>query len=441
MKFRRRAPLSGRDIQLLILIGIVTLAVLGTLIGADIQVSRGLSGGGGFFAPWQGARAFLFRHAPPYGTSVATLVQDQVYGRPARAGESPYLPTVPFFLLPLYFPFAFLGEPATARGLWMFIGECALVGTAFVTLRLIEWQPGRVFQIAFALLSVFGFYAINSLLEGGPAILLGLLYVAVLFAYDTGQDELAGALLALSLFAWEIGSLFIVLLLWKSLYDKRQRVLAGLGMTLLLLLVVSFLIYPAWLLPYLSASLAMMRASFGTTAAQVLERLSPVYGARASQALTVLLVIVLIYEWAATRRADARRFIWAACLTLAVTPLVGFRIELGNLVVLFPSLALIFAAVANRWRGGYWLASLLLLIVFVLPWGWYLRWTWEQNQRAYDYLVLFLPLFTVAGLYWTRWWFVRPPRTWFDHVRTTLSPTQRLANSRRTVSLASGTAR
>ena len=211
MKFRRRAPLSGRDIQLLILIGIVTLAVLGTLIGADIQVSRRLSGGGGFFAPWQGARAFLFRHAPPYGTSVATLVQDQVYGRPARAGESPYLPTVPFFVLPLYFPFAFLGEPATARGLWMFIGECALVGTAFVTLRLIDWQPGRVFQIAFALLSAFGLYSINSLLEGGPAILLGLLYVAVLFAYDTGQDELAGALLALSLFAWEIGSLFIVL--------------------------------------------------------------------------------------------------------------------------------------------------------------------------------------------------------------------------------------
>ena len=51
----------------LILIGIVAGAVLGTLIGADIQVSRGLTGGGGFFAPWEGARAFLFQHLEQFG--------------------------------------------------------------------------------------------------------------------------------------------------------------------------------------------------------------------------------------------------------------------------------------------------------------------------------------------------------------------------------------
>ena len=122
-----------------------------------------------------------------------------------------------------------------------------------------------------------------------------------------------------------------------------------------------------------------------------------------------------------------------ACLTLAATPLVGQRTDLSNLVVLFPSLALIFAAITNRWRAGYWLTALVFLIVLLLPWAWFLRWYWMQDQRFQDYLMLFLPAFTIAGLYWTRWWFIRPPRTWFDHVRTTLNPVRRAADPKRPV--------
>jgi hypothetical protein len=435
LSYRKRAHLSGRDIQLLFLIGLATVAVLGTLIGADVQLSRSLSGGGGFFAPWQAARAFIFHSAPPYSGTVASLTQGQVYGRSAQAGENPYILQIPFFLMPTYFPFALIADRATVRGIWMFINEAALVGMAFLSLRLIAWRPNRFFQMAFALVSVFGLYSVMSLLEGGPAILLGLLFQAVLFAFHSEQDELAGALLVFTLFAWEIGLFFVLFLLWKTIHDRRWRILAGFGMTLLVLLVVSLLIYPGWIFPFLTATFAMLRASFGTTSGAIFERISPAYGIRAAQAVTVLLLLLLLYEWAATRGADVRRFIWAASLTLAVTPLIGFRIELTNLVVLVPGLALILAAIANRWRTGYWQATLLLVIVFLLPWGWFVRWYWQQDRRAYDYLLLFLPLFTAVGLYWTRWWFVRPPRTWLDHVRSTLNPVQRLPNTRRSPSL------
>lgn len=447
MKYRKRPPLSSRDIQLLILIGVVTVAVLATLIGTDIQLSRGLSGGGGFFGPWEGARLFIFKHISPYSAEVQRQTQAIVNGESGQAGVKQPPLTIPFFLLLTYFPIAAFSDPlpqqgpfvifnafsdpAIARGMWMFVNEAALVGTAFLSLRLIEWQPSRLFRIAYALLSVFGFYSVVSLLDGGPAILLGLLYVAVLFAYSGEQDELAGALLAFTLFTWEIGLLYVILLVWKIFYDKRWRVLAGFAMTLLVLLVVSLLIYPGWILPFVTSTFAMLRSPIGTTSREVFMRLSPIYGERAAQAVTVLLIILLLYEWAATRGADARRLIWAACLTLAATPLLGLRTDLNNLVVLFPSLALIFAATANRWRAGYWLAALLLLIVLLLPWGWFVRWYWLQDQRFHDYLLLFLPLFTMAGLYWTRWWFVRPPRTWFDHVRNTLDPAGRLAQSKR----------
>jgi ACR3 family arsenite efflux pump ArsB len=90
---------------------------------------------------------------------------------------------------------------------------------------------------------------------------------------------------------------------------------------------------------------------------------------------------------------------------------------MNNLVVLFPALALILAATVNRWSVGNWLALLLLLIVLLLPWGFFVRWFLLHDQRSWDYLFLFFPAFTILGLYWTRWWFIRPPRTWLDHVR------------------------
>ncbi len=253
----------------------------------------------------------------------------------------------------------------------------------------------------------------------------------MLYAYTTEQDELAGALLVFALFAWEIGLLYVPFVLWKSIYDKRGRVLAGFGMTLVILVVVSFILYPGWIFPFVTATLATVRADFGITSHVLLARLWPAYGARAAQALTIILVILVLYEWSATRRADVRRFIWAGCLTLAATPLIGVRTEMTNLVVLLPSLALIFAAVANRWRSGPWLAGLLLLVVFLVPWAWFARWTWLNETHAQDYLFLFFPAFAIAGLYWTRWWFLRPPRTWYDHVRATLSATRPIPTGKR----------
>ncbi len=442
MKYRRRPPLTAREIQLLVLIGVVTGIVLGTLIGADIQLSRGLTGGGGFFAPWEAARQFIFQHKNPYGEEIQQLAEKLAYGAPAHGTQKPYIVTTPFFMLLAYFPIAALSDPvpasgmgaqilhafsdpATARGIWMFINEAALVGTAFLSLSLVDWQPGRVLRIGYALLSVFGFYSAVSLLEGGPAILLGFLYLAVLFGYASEQDELAGAILVFTLFSWEIGLLFVPFVLWKSLYDKRWRVLAGFGMTLVILLIVSFMIYPGWVFPFLTATLAVLRAQFGVTTREILMHLWPEYGLRAAQVLTVSLVIILLYEWSATRHADIRRFIWAGCLTLAITPLIGVRTELTNLVVIFPALALICAAVANRWQTGNWLAGLLLLVLFLLPWGWFIRWYVLNDVRAYDYLLLFFPVFTIVSLYWTRWWYLRPPRTWYDHARTSMSPTTR----------------
>ncbi len=419
MKFQKRPFYSARDIGLVSLIAFVIIALGSVLIGANIAMSRLIHGGGSFFVGMEGARAFLFEHTDPYSGTVASLSQELAYGRTAKGTENPYYLTLPFFLLPVYFPFTLFTESASARGLWIFISEASLIGTAFLALRLIEWQPRRVFVVFFFLVSIFNYYSVTGLLEGTPVIQLGLLYLGFLFAYYLGKDELAGGLLALTLFSWQVGSLFMILVIWKTLSDRRWHVVYGFGMTLIILLTISLLLYPGWILSFATAALAVFRSQFGITSAAVFARLSPLHGNQITLGVTILILIMLVYEWATARRSDFRRFVWVACLTLAATPLVGFRTEISNLVVLFPCLALIFAATTDRWKTGYWLTSLLLAIVLLVPWAFYVQWSVSNTQRMYDYLFLFCPTFAIVGLYWIRWWFIRPPRTWLDHVRPT----------------------
>ena len=434
MEFQKKPRLTPNEIRLLSLIGFVAAIVVSVLIGVNIGLSRSVQGGGEFYSAWNGARMFLFNHIDPYNLDVALRSQQLAYGHAATSGQNPYYLTVPFFLLPLYFPFAlisdllpvlfpskFVVDPSIVRGLWLILNEGALLATVVLIVRLIEWSPRRLFLIAFFLLSIFSFYSVSALMDGTPAILLCLLYFGILYALQNQQDELAGALMVLAFFRWEVGLLFLILVIWRVYSEKRFGVFYGFGMLMIVLLTVSFLMNPGWVIPFLQSSLTDLRADYGFTSIAILLRLWPTFNTHFIWIIPVSLILLLGFEWYASRGRDFHHFIWTCCLTLAVTPLIGFRTDLSNLVVLFPGLALIFATVVERWRHGYWLDGLLYLIVLFLPWGFFIRSVIFQSQFYQDLLSVFFPIFIIAGLYWTRWWFIRPPRTWLDYVRSSRS--------------------
>src|SRR5258707_2794663 len=379
----KKPGLTPRDLVIMAFIGLVVLIMLIVLIGVNIGLSRTLRGGGEFFSAWYGARSALFGNADPYGAEVAQQSQQLAYGRPARADENPYILTVPFFLLPIYFPFALISDPIAARGVWMAISEAALVATAYLSLRLTEWQPRTLFVPAFLLLSVFSVYSVASLLTGSSIALIGLVYVSILSSLQNHvhvEDEWIGVLLVLVLFQWEVGLLFLLLIAIRLYSEKRSRVLIGFAMSLCILLIVSFLIIPGWLIPFLRASWNSVHAGFGVTSAAIFSHLWPEWGGRIALVTAGAVIVILGFEWAAARKADDGRFLWACCLTLAATPFLGFQYDPTKMVALFPSLALIFAAATERWRLRYWLTSLLYLIVLFLPWGFFVRGLIFQTQ-------------------------------------------------------------
>jgi hypothetical protein len=420
VNINKRRSISSREFLILFLIVIAVLIAGAILIYADISISHSIPGGGGFLVNWGGARAYLFEHTEPYNPSISRAIQQLIYGRLASNGENPYYQTVPFYLLPFYFPFALISDRTMARGIWMFVNEVSLVGISLLGFLAIGWRPHRLVLIFYCLFSIFNLYSVSALLDGGPIILIGLLYMGVLYAYLIGQDELTGMLLGLTLFNWEVGFLFLFLVFWKVIHDKRWRVFYGFAMTIIILVTFSILMYPKWIFPFVVVTLANIQAQFGLNTTIVFFTLVPIYGLTIARVMTLLGIVVFTFEGVAATRSDNRQFLWTAYLTLAIIPFLGFRTELGNFVVLLPSLALVMASSADRWRIGSWFSSMLFISVLVIPWFLYSRWLSLNNQDFRYYIFLFYPLFTIISLYWMRWWFTRPPRTWIEHARSAI---------------------
>ncbi len=399
--------LTPRDYLFIAFVVILFLIVSAALIAVNFK----LKGGGDFYAHWVASRGFIFEKIDPYGAEVPARVQQLVYGRAVKVGEEPYILTTPFHLLIFYFPFALFSDPLTARAIYTWLLQLTLIPLALLSLRLTDWKVPLKFGVFFAALCVFNFYSVQALYEASPVLALGLLYAGILFALRVEMDELAGALIALSLYYWEVGAPFLLLVFFRVYYQKRTRVLNGFLMLLIISLAVSFLLYANWVIPFLRAAFNNLRVGFGYNLRVILQNIFPAQGAWIAWGVIIVLVVALAYEWSVARGSDFRRFYWAACLSIAAAPLLGFRSEMENLAVLIIPLALIFAIVHDRWKKiADFLTLLLMLFVFLIPWALSLL----PFKIAQDMIFLFMPLFTVVGLYWIRWWAIRPPRIWTD---------------------------
>ena len=406
---------SRREIFFLIFAATALVVMLTAFIAMNAAVARGLPGGGDILLHWKGARAIFFEKAEPYSGATASFVQQRVYGHDAQPGEKPYILDIPMDLLLLYFPLSAVEAELIARAIFLFVSECSLLALILLGLRITDWQPRRLYLILIYLISAVSFYSLGSMVEGSPALILGLLCAGVLLALRAGSDELAGFLLAPLLQRWEIGGTLVLLVLFWVLAQRRWRVVSGLFMALFILNVVAFFVYPGWITPFLRANLANAQWTYGFTPAVILARYWPEYGKQAGLVVSVILWVLLLTEWIASLRGDYRRLFWAACLGLAASPLLGWRGEIQNLAILLLPLIFILSIARERWRAGYWLSGALLLLVTAVPW-WLLLGDGVPVRMQQDLLFLFLPAFCVLGMYWIRWWALRPARTWFDRV-------------------------
>jgi len=434
---KSRKWLSAEEIRLLVLLIFIFVAVL----AGDIALARGLPGGEWLFMRWSGARAFLserieasrgvkgVRAMPdgpaiellqviePYGTEIARRTQQVAYNRLAFADEYPFVLNDPFYIVLLYIPLAFIRDFSVARGIWFLLAEAALIGTILLSVNLSEWQPPRWLYILLLGYGLFHYFSFNALFTSTPAMFLTFLYLFILLALRSRSDELAGVLLALVAYQWEIGGLFLLFIFFFVFANQRWRVLAGFGMSLSVLLAVSFLTHPGWGLPYIRAVLSDWYRSSDLSFSQLVLRWFPDLRIPVGRIVSIGVGLVLFVEWAGSVHAHFRRVVWTAALSLAATPLIGMAMFPSNYVVLVLPFVLILALVWERWKRyrGFF-SFLLFLLVLVIPYALYIRTVLVYDPLIGDVLAVLPPIAAIAGLYWMRWWVLHAPLTWSDQL-------------------------
>ncbi len=410
---KTRTRLSSEEIRLL---GIILLG-LAILLAVNISLARILPGGEWLYLRWNGARAFLFEQTEPYSTTIAERVQQLVYGRNAFSSEYGYVLNDPFYIILLYTPLALFSDFFLARGIWILFAEAALIASVVFTIRLSEWEPPRWLHVSLILFALFGFYSLQSLVSASVSIFLLFLFLSILLALRSFNDELAGALLLLTAYQWEVGALFFLFIMVAVVASKRWKVFTGFGMSLFVLLVVSFLAYPGWGLPYVRAVLSDWYRGANLNLNSYLSFWFPDSQFPIASIIALALGIIVILEWLGAIRSNFRRIVWVASLSLAVTPLFGFAIFESNYVVLIPSLVLVLALVWERWHRRRVLATALVLVVaFAVPFVLSI-FNVTTNERAYsNALTLLPPVAAIIALYWMRWQVVRASRPWVEQV-------------------------
>jgi hypothetical protein len=195
-----------------------------------------------------------------------------------------------------------------------------------------------------------GYFSLNALVAGTPTVMLTFLYLWILVALRSHSDELAGILLSLIAYQWEVGGLFFLFTLFLVFAHRRWNVLVAFGMSLTVLLIVSFLIYPAWGLPYIRAVLSDWYRGMNLTLSQVFITSFPDVEYPMGRIVSIALGILLFIEWLGSIGAHFRRVVWTASLSLAATPLIGFAIFPSNHAVLLLPLVLILALLFCCWQ-------------------------------------------------------------------------------------------
>lgn len=390
----------------LLFLSLALLAALGGVFWQTWRFAEAYPGGSAFARHWMAVRAFIYGNGNPYAAEVARAAQTLLTG----SSEFTFAPRVdePFYLLLFYIPFASAASYPLARGLWMLAAWLALAGSVLLGVSLTTWRPRRGFLGLFLLFGLFWPHSLQVIVLGSNVVWQLFWLLAGLLALRSKSDELAGSFFLLAAFRWQaVLPFYLTLTIWLVSL-RRWRVFAGFGMALVFLTGVSVVLKGNWLLPWLQAAYYNLNHVPALTVRSVLTAWWPAIGQKVGWGVQILVALTLLIEWALVRRRSFRHLLWTASLALALAPLLGLPVLTESYALLLLPLTLVLSIFDERWQiGGRWL--ILFLTVVLLAGGWALFWALHQGWVGGNALFFPLPLLTVFGLYWTRWWAVRTP--------------------------------
>ena len=404
------------------LLFIVTFTFVG-LFWANYRFSLRSSSENSFVPRWAGTRLFLTNGLNPYGDQATRQIQNYVYGATAHSSENQALFLYPFYAFIVFTPFALIKNLVVAQAIWMTVLDLALLATIVISIYLSNWRISKWMWALLLFFLTFWIHTVHPMIQGDPSVLVALFIAIAFLAIRFEHDVLAGVLLVLASIKPQVVFILILfVLIWAATNGRWALFWSFLGGISLLVIATLLLLPDGWLLQDLRQIATYLGSSEGGSPGAIFVHWVPGIGRQMGWVLTVFMAGILFWEWRAVFNNDFNWFYWTACLTLVITTLIGVHTSTINFIVLIPALVLVLAIWNERWgRLGRWLVVLSMISLFLVLWAF--AFVGARHGIPFDlnpFLFLPLPFFLLIGLYWVRWWAIRPPRLPLDELSVTV---------------------
>ena len=407
----------NRPIIIFTLLVLAIIAGLSALVWANYRYTEANPGGVDYLPIWIATHQWMLEGTSPYDRSVSSQAQEIIYGRPADPlqGDGLHQFLYPLTSMVFFAPFGMFDFPLS-RALWMTLLELGLAALAYFSIRLVDWKATPQKDFILMLFSILWIYGMRAVVVGQFSVFEAMLIVGALLLIHHDQDALAGLLLAFATTRSQLIILILPLTLLWAYSRRRTRIIGGYLLSLLVLLLISLFFIPKWPLQ-LSWQLIEFWGFLppADSLVALIAGAVPGLSRQLGFMLRIFLVGYLIFEWVLVLGKDENWFMWTALLTLLVTNFIARRSALTDYIILLPAIFLFFKTVEGRFQrvGKYIVWGVLLLFLFGF---WLIAIGPEQPISAHPVLLLLIPLFSLLGLWWVRWWTIRPMRLPLDEI-------------------------
>jgi hypothetical protein len=236
-----------------------------------------------------------------------------------------------------------------------------------------------------------------------------LLMLIALLCIRNDHDQMAGFLLALSTSKPQMSYLLVIFIFLWAIRSSRHRIWLSFLISMGVMIGVGWLLLPGWPMDWLRQLLNYPGYTdrIGSIVS-IFAGITPGIQDSISKGLLAAFYIYLLFEWLRARGNDIPTFLWTAYITLVITNFVAYRTATPHYVALIAPLFLISRVLFERWgKFGKWVTWILYFLLFFGLWALFLLTVRGNEEQAIMYIPM--PVIIFVGLWWIRWWAVRPP--------------------------------
>jgi hypothetical protein len=404
MNQNRNNNIKYAVVMVLVIIIIVVLTMV------NLQFSKQNPGGNDFLARWNGAHEWLINGSNPYTNQVSEVAQKMIYGRLANPlkGEDVAHFVYPIYSMLFFAPFALM-DYTLARAVWMTVLELAMVALTFISLRLSGWKIKPISLAGILIFSILWYCSVRTIILGQFSGINALLILISLLCIKTEHDQVAGILLALSTSKPQMSYLLIIFVIFWAIRSSRHRIWISFFAAMIIMTVVGWLLLPGWPVGWIQQ---LMNYPGYTdrigSIVSIIAGVTPGIKDQVSTGLMIVFYVYMVFEWLRTRGNDIPTFLWTAYVTLVITNFVAYRTATPHYVALLAPIFLVSKVIGERWGAfGKWVTGATYIILFAGLWMLFILTIKGNDEQAIMYLPV--PVVTLIGLWWTRWWAIRPP--------------------------------